>query len=250
MNTKNAIVLALAIVWLFGLRDVYAENIDPCDDDSQYAWAENVGWVNFEPNRPEPNVGATVADHNVSGFVWSENIGWINLWPKFGGVANDANGRLSGYAWGENVGWINFRPAVPSDVNCYGVTINSEGNFDGWAWGENIGWIHLKSSAPVAYKVQTSWRGSEILGTCWDPCKCAGQPFGDATCDGDIGMINFLDLGQLKVAFFSCKGDPNYNCCGDFNHDLCINFLDLGILKVNFFTTGYQPSTGNQTCPP
>ena len=63
-------------------------------------------------------------------------------------------------------------------------------------------------------------------------------------------MIDFLDLGQLKAAFFSCRGDANYNCCADFNHDECINFLDLGILKVNFFTDGYQPSTGNQNCPP
>ena len=26
-----------------------AENIDPDNDDSQYAWAENVGWINAEP---------------------------------------------------------------------------------------------------------------------------------------------------------------------------------------------------------
>ena len=28
----------------------FAENIDPNNDDSQYAYGENVGWVNFEPN--------------------------------------------------------------------------------------------------------------------------------------------------------------------------------------------------------
>ncbi|MDY6950446.1 MAG: hypothetical protein SWE60_02960, partial [Thermodesulfobacteriota bacterium] len=25
------------------------ENIDPDNDDSQYAWGENVGWINLEP---------------------------------------------------------------------------------------------------------------------------------------------------------------------------------------------------------
>ncbi len=28
----------------------YAENIDPYNDSSQYAYSENVGWLNFEPN--------------------------------------------------------------------------------------------------------------------------------------------------------------------------------------------------------
>ncbi|HUT29842.1 MAG TPA: hypothetical protein VMX13_08620 [Sedimentisphaerales bacterium] len=83
--------------------------------------------------------------------------------------------------------------------------------------------------------------------TCWDQSVCTGQPFGDATCDGNV---NFLDLGALKVAFFSLKGDAGYNCCADFSHDGSIDFLDLGIIKVNFFTTGHSPSTGNQDCPP
>ena len=28
----------------------YAENIDPNEDGSQYAYGENIGWLNFEPN--------------------------------------------------------------------------------------------------------------------------------------------------------------------------------------------------------
>ena len=30
--------------------NVSAENIDPANDGSQYAWAENVGWINFSPS--------------------------------------------------------------------------------------------------------------------------------------------------------------------------------------------------------
>ena len=126
----------------------YGENIDPCDDGSQYAYGENVGWLNFEPNVAGPNVGATVSDSNLTGFIWAENIGWINLDPNDSdpntGIANDDAGNLSGFAWGENVGWLNFDPNVPGDPNQYGVTIDSEGNFDGWAWGENVGWIHFR----------------------------------------------------------------------------------------------------------
>jgi hypothetical protein len=142
-----------------------AENIDPNDDGSQYAYGENIGWVNFEYQLPDDiqTGGATVTDNNLTGFVWAANIGWINLNPNFGGVTNDGTGLLSGYAWSENTGWINFNPKVPGDPNHYGVTIDHDGNFDGWAWGENIGWIHFRSSTPIAYKVQTSWVTSCVV---------------------------------------------------------------------------------------
>jgi len=146
MKLEASIINILQVVFLLSAGLVSAKNIDPCNDGSQYAYGENIGWLNFEPNRPEPNVGATVSDVNITGFIWAENIGWINLSPStYGGVINDGTGQLSGYAWGENVGWLNFNPQVPGDPNHYGVTIDSEGNFDGWAWGENIGWIHFRS---------------------------------------------------------------------------------------------------------
>ncbi len=147
---KGMIVLAALVL---RVNAGFAENIDPNNDGSQYAYGENVGWVNFEPNLPEPNVGATVSDTQLTGFVWAENIGWINLSPStYGGVINDGTGNLSGYAWGENVGWLNFNPQVPGDPTHYGVTIDSEGNFDGWAWGENIGWIHFRSAYMVDFE--------------------------------------------------------------------------------------------------
>jgi hypothetical protein len=83
--------------------------------------------------------------------------------------------------------------------------------------------------------------------TCWESAECGGQMLGDANCDGAVA---FLDLGLVKVSFFSSKGGPNYNCCADFNHDEAVNFIDLGIMKANFFTTGHSPATGNQSCPP
>jgi hypothetical protein len=83
--------------------------------------------------------------------------------------------------------------------------------------------------------------------TCWDSTECDGQGSGDATCEGDV---DFLDLGALKQAMFTSKGQANYNCCADFNHDDAVDFLDLGILKQNIFTGGYSPSAGNQDCPP
>ena len=134
---------------IFCCVNSYAENIDPYEDDSQYGWGENIGWLNFEPNISEANVGATVSSEELTGFIWAENIGWINLSPStYGGVVNDGSGILSGYAWGENVGWINFGPTYG------GVTIDRDGNFDGWAWGENIGWINYNSADLYGYNVK------------------------------------------------------------------------------------------------
>ncbi|MDL2122046.1 MAG: hypothetical protein LWX51_02960, partial [Deltaproteobacteria bacterium] len=126
----------------------YPGNIDPNNDGSQYAYAENVGWINFKPSF---GPGVTMTDSAVTGYAWGENIGWINLSPTKGGVVNDGAGNLSGYAWGENVGWINFAPTTG------GVTIDVQGNFDGWAWGENIGWIHFQNPSSPSYIVKTAW---------------------------------------------------------------------------------------------
>jgi hypothetical protein len=123
--------------------------IDPESNDSQYAWGENVGWINFAPSQ---GPGVNVTNMGLFGYAWGENIGWVNLSPTNGGVINDGAGNLSGYAWGENVGWINFAPTGG------GVFINpTDGVFSGHAWGENIGWINL---GPTSGGVKTSWRSS------------------------------------------------------------------------------------------
>lgn len=136
-----------------------AENVDPGEDGSQYAWAENVGWLNAQPGG-EGGVGMQVGDAELSGWVWAENAGWISLSCKNTlscgsvdyGVLNDGNGDLSGYAWAENLGWVNFSPSTS------GVTIDpSTGAFSGQAWAENAGWISFASSGVVAYGVVSAW---------------------------------------------------------------------------------------------
>jgi hypothetical protein len=133
---------ALALATMIGAlaASVRAENIDPDNQGDQYAWGENVGWINFKPSQ---GPGVTVTSAAVIGFAWAENLGWINLSPTNGGVTNDGFGHLSGFAWGENVGWINFAP------NGAGVTIAPDGRFLGFAWGENIGWINFSIPSGV-----------------------------------------------------------------------------------------------------
>ena len=151
--------LPLAAVILLAGGMALAENIDPDDDGSQHAWAENVGWLNAEPSG-DGGPGVQVDDFELTGYMWGENIGWISLSCKNEstcgamdyGVINDGNGALSGYAWAENVGWINLAPATA------GVSIDvATGEFSGEAWGENVGWVSFASSGANPFVVKTGW---------------------------------------------------------------------------------------------
>ncbi|MHC4474468.1 MAG: right-handed parallel beta-helix repeat-containing protein [Planctomycetota bacterium] len=84
-------------------------------------------------------------------------------------------------------------------------------------------------------------------GTCWDTAVCAGQPFGDSTCDGNV---NLADLFALKAHFGKSAPWTPPECCADFTQDGSINLADLFGLKAGFGSSGYSPSTGNQNCPP
>ncbi len=205
MTYKQLIyTIGVLTILIFGTSTAFSQNIDPNNDSSQYAYGENVGWINFKPSK---GPGVTVSDANITGYVWAENIGWINLDPNDNdpntGIANDETGQLSGLAWGENVGWINFNPKVPGDSNHYSITIDHDGNFDGWSWGQNIGWIHLASSAPVAYKVQTSWITSCVvdfddLGKFCDLWLQAGLGLkADFDSSNDINFKDYCSIAEL-----------------------------------------------------
>ena len=207
MNNQSTISLVLAMLFVCSLNSIRAANIDPNNDGSQYAYGENTGWVNFEPNAPGPNVGATVSDDTVTGFIWAENIGWITLSPTtYSGIFNDGMGNLSGYAWAENVGWINFDPNVPSDTNNYGVKINSDGNFSGWGWGENIGWINFNSASLYGYGVEACKVKFADLGSFVEDWlqTGAGLP-GDLDDSNDVDFLDYSILASYWLTF--CPDD-------------------------------------------
>jgi predicted outer membrane repeat protein len=91
----------------------------------------------------------------------------------------------------------------------------------------------------------TAWASKSV--TCWDASACAGQPYGDANCDG---AINLADLYVLKAAFGSRAPWTDPQCCADFGRDAFVDLGDLITLKINFGTSGYSPSIGSQLCPP
>jgi hypothetical protein len=233
--------ILLLLIVLAATDVVLAENMDPGNDDSQYAWAENVGWINTEPSG-DGGPGVQVDEFALSGWMWGENIGWISLSCENTaschvsdyGVTNDGVGTLRGYAWAENTGWISFSCANTASCGTadYGVTIDPfTGDFGGDAWGENIGWATFASSGPYPYKVQTSWRctDDDTDGVCTVIDNCPdvpnpGQEDTDTDHDGDI-----CD---------NCPSTPNATQ-GDYDSDGEGDFCDLddGLISL-FFSSG------------
>jgi hypothetical protein len=211
MKTKYSLTLFMLVGFLTACPvNSYAENIDPNEDGSQYAYGENVGWLNFEPNIPAPNVGATVSEEKLTGFIWAENIGWINLDPNDSdpntGVSNDGAGNLSGLAWGENVGWLNFNPQVSGDPTHYGVTIDFEGNFDGYAWGENIGWINFNDADLFGYGILACKVNFADLGNFVDDWLLSGAGLpGDLSGNEEVDFVDYGMFAELWLTF--CPDD-------------------------------------------
>jgi hypothetical protein len=99
---------------------------------------------------------------------------------------------------------------------------------------------------PADMSFQLFTEPDPTLGTCWDPAQCAGQPFGDSTCDGSV---NLADLFALKMYFGQSAPWTPPECCSDYNHDNSVNLGDLFVLKMWFGPGVYVPSTLNQSCP-
>jgi hypothetical protein len=164
-----------AAILLLAAAPALAENTDPANDGSQWAWSENAGWLNAEPSG-NGGPGVQVGDTGLTGFLWSENAGWISLScqntascvTQSYGVTNNGCGVMAGYAWAENAGWISF--SCSNTGTCasasYGVAIDpATGNFSGKAWAENLGWISFASTGPNPFKVRTSWTAPSLAGT-------------------------------------------------------------------------------------
>jgi hypothetical protein len=177
-STLWFVVIALVSMCI-GVLPAQAENTDPLDDGRQYAYAENIGWLNAEPNG-DGHEGVQVAGDKITGWIWAENIGWVSLSCENTescsavdyGVENDGTGNLSGFAWSENAGWISFScesTGCCREIN-YGVQIDfTTGKFGGSAWGENLGWLSFDSRLQSPHMIVTSWGegAGTIAGRVW-----------------------------------------------------------------------------------
>jgi hypothetical protein len=117
--------------------------IDPNNVGNQYAWSDNLGWINFGTGVGAGDIHITSA--GITGHAWSDNYGWINMAPTGAGVTFSTAGNLTGSAWGENTGYIDFSA----------VSIDSVGLFMGTATGTIAGTINFNCPTCV---VETDYR--------------------------------------------------------------------------------------------
>jgi hypothetical protein len=137
----------------FAAGPLLAEDVDPANDGSQYAWFPNAGWINAEP-LGDGGPGMSLGETDASGWLWSANAGWISLSCENTAscatvdyrVNHDGSGILSGYGWSPNLGWISFScvdSGTCGDVG-YSVVVDLvSGEMSGDAWAANAGWISM-----------------------------------------------------------------------------------------------------------
>jgi hypothetical protein len=156
-NNKKLFCLVsfLFLSILFFPKSIFASSTDGTIlNPDQYAWGNNVGWINF--GTADGDVHVTSSE--LSGYAWDSIYGWINLNPTYSGVKNDGNGNLSGFAWSQGAGFIDFS----------GVSINSSGKFTGQAYGATYGIINFNCTH---CNVSTDWRATTSAATSTPPIQ-------------------------------------------------------------------------------
>jgi prepilin-type N-terminal cleavage/methylation domain-containing protein len=140
---------------------------------SNYAWSENVGWINFScgniGNCDSVNYGVSVDQDTglFSGYAWGENVGWISFETSdlSGCPSGVCEARITGSSypktatgWGRILStssWISLS-GTAQDESPYSVQLASNGKFSGYSWDSDIiGWLNWGDG--VLYNVQVTW---------------------------------------------------------------------------------------------
>jgi len=177
MTAKTIITATVSSFFL--LHSAFAQST--INTNTHFAWAGNLGWLDFRPERPNPGDGVRVGDTFLSGYVYAANIGWINLGDgtplnaiRYSntdgidcGVNVDVDGNLSGLAWAANVGWINF--GWTNSSSPYRPRLNLyNGFFFGYAWSANCGWVNLGNSRLSTDSIAITDTDGDGLSDAWE----------------------------------------------------------------------------------
>ena len=65
-----------AVLILLAFSAAPAENIDPNNDGSKYAWSENMGWLNARPGGPAPFPGGPTIPDKTGNTCYASGIPW------------------------------------------------------------------------------------------------------------------------------------------------------------------------------
>ena len=169
---RNRVACLLA-VFLLPALPAGTENIDPVDDDAQFAWAENVGWFNAEP-LGERGPGIHVGDFELTGWFWGENIGWVSASCK---------NTMSCNVVGRTI--RRPRPAGPHSETMFralrALTRLASGSCWNWMRSHDALVGHCAGRDGDAVVVRFPHNAANAAGR---DGVCADQPFAALVCDG------------------------------------------------------------------
>ena len=211
----------LALVILIGISAIsFNVEAGSNDNVRDWLWAgsdTNFGWIstNNITGGGNVNYGLNIPanDGNVTGYAWSENLGWINFEPEgpYPAAPNYSvkrvGNKLEGWARivsiqtassignsGGWLGWIKMSGTVQVG-GYYGVTITpSSGQLKGYAWSDELGWIDFS-------RAQTNPTVTHHLNIC-NICS-SGNPLPALT-------MNINDTRNLRA----CLADSASSCSG------------------------------------
>lgn len=118
------------------------------NDISNYAWNENIGWIDFNPATFD---SATDTFQGIATIVAFDDAGQDgdlilqgDCTPSCGGFGVSINGsnQIVGYAWNSIIGWVEFAPAFGGVY--YSPAVNP--STSGYAWNDLVGWIEMSSN--------------------------------------------------------------------------------------------------------
>lgn len=185
------------------------------DGVEKYAWAENLGYLNFADAGDPAGSQATIllADY-LEGFAWFENAGYLNLGNGNGPYANTdhtdfgvnldpVTGELTGFAWAENLGWVNFSGGAMADPPRPARIDFTARRWFGYAWSENAGWINFDDpDLAVVLACTADYNGDGVLDL--GDIQAFVNEFLAADIAADLTGDGVLDLGDIQafVALF------------------------------------------------
>src|SRR3989344_4178468 len=166
-------------------------------------WFANVGWVNFRPGGPYPNMGCDPICPN-HGAMRSGNdlIGWARV-DSIAEAGNNSGG------FG---GWIKMS-GISGNGSSYGASISPEGVLGGKAWSDEFGWVYfdVNFGGGGSCDVDSICDAGEDQNTCPSDCHSSCSPVSPYTCV--VG--NGPPPGPNCNSDAECQGRIRPSCVGN-----------------------------------
>ena len=203
-------------------------------------WETGVGWISLNGDNPEvpggADYGVTIpsSDGAVTEYAWSENIGWIQFDPSSPYPTSNPNfstkrvgNNLEGWARivavkdalavgnsGNWQGWIKMS-GIATDSSSYGVQVNSDNTLSGYGWSDELGWINFGEVGTGSFCSMTITPSTFTLGSAERPIEVTvtiGTPNADVAFDKFDSGENNYNPNAFNLDSASCNTGGSGSC--------------------------------------